>query len=74
MNIEKRIFNFDKDLDSVRMFLLEIYQKTNSLHYLIPIKIENHKFGPCGPEYSKEDEEDIYIWEIKEGILLLIQK
>jgi hypothetical protein len=29
---------------------------------LIPIKVENQKFGPCGPDYSPSDDEAIKIW------------
>ena len=47
---------------SNRRFFLEIYKKNNELHYLIPTKIENQKFGPCGPEYTIKDDEAIKIW------------
>jgi ribosomal protein S18 acetylase RimI-like enzyme len=39
------------------------------LHYLIPIKVENQKFGPCGPDYSLEDDEAIKIWRINDEII-----
>jgi ribosomal protein S18 acetylase RimI-like enzyme len=55
-------FSFEKDLDRIRRFLLKIYNKTDSLHYLIPTKIENQKFGPCGPAYSSKDDEAFRIW------------
>ncbi|MHA1903787.1 MAG: GNAT family N-acetyltransferase [Candidatus Thorarchaeota archaeon] len=64
MDIEKRPFRYETDLDRVRAFLLDIYNLTNSLHYLIPIKIENHKYGPCGSKYTKKDDDDITIWEL----------
>jgi len=65
MDLINRTFSYETDLDDVRKFLLEIYQLTGSLQYLIPIKIENHKYGPCGPSYTKKDDEDIKIWEIE---------
>jgi ribosomal protein S18 acetylase RimI-like enzyme len=57
-------FSYEKDLDQVRKFLLEIYKQTGELHYLIPTKIENQKFGPCGPDYSPSDDETIKIWRV----------
>ncbi len=62
MKIVRTSFRFDRDLDDVRMFLLDIFNRTGMLHYLIPIKVENQKFGPCGPDYSLEDDETIKIW------------
>ena len=62
MKIIRTSFRFDKDLDEVRMFLLDIFNHTGMLHYLIPIKVENQKYGPCGPDYSLEDDEAIKIW------------
>ncbi len=67
MKIQMESFSFERDLDRVRKFLLEIFKKTGQLHYLIPTKIENQKFGPCGPDYSSKDDEAIKIWrEAKE--------
>ena len=62
MRIVREPFSFDRNLEQVRIFLLEIHKQTGSLHYLIPIKIENQKFGPCGPDYSSEDDAAIKIW------------
>jgi len=62
VKIVRSPFSFDRDLDLVRRFLLEVYKQSGSLHYLIPIKVENQKFGPCGPKYSPEDDEAIMIW------------
>ncbi|MFX0107615.1 MAG: GNAT family N-acetyltransferase, partial [Candidatus Hodarchaeota archaeon] len=36
------------------------------LHYLIPTKVENQKFGPCGPKYSPKDDEAIKIWRVSD--------
>lgn len=62
MPIIKESFTYEKNLDKVRHFLLEIFKITDELHYLIPTKIENQKFGPCGPDYSPKDDEAIKIW------------
>ena len=67
MRIIEKQFSFDKDLDSVRAFLLDVYKKTGELHYLLPTRIENQKFGPCGPDYSKEDDKAIKIWKTSDN-------
>ena len=63
MSIVRCPFNFDRNLDRVREFLLEVYNSAGSLHYLIPTKIENQKYGPCGTDYSPKDDEAIKIWK-----------
>lgn len=62
MNIVKCPFSFGGVLDKVRKFLLEVYDSAGALHYLIPTKIENQKYGPCGTDYSPKDDEAIKIW------------
>jgi len=62
MKIIMESFRYERDLDRVRKFLLNIYRKNGELHYLIPTKIENQKYGPCGPDYSPKDDEAIKIW------------
>ena len=66
MTIRKKNISFDADLDIVRELLLEIFRKNGFLSYLIPTKIENHRFGPCGPPYSEKDNNDIIIWGIED--------
>ena len=56
--LSQHTFSFDNDLNEVRDFLLDIYQENSVLHYLIPTKIENQKYGPCGTSYTKKDDED----------------
>ncbi|NHI88835.1 MAG: GNAT family N-acetyltransferase [Candidatus Thorarchaeota archaeon] len=63
MSIVRCPFNFDRDLDRVREFLLEVYNSAGALHYLVPTKIENQKYGPCGNDYSPKDDEAIKIWK-----------
>jgi ribosomal protein S18 acetylase RimI-like enzyme len=62
MGLVMHPFTYEDDLDAVRAFLLEVFKANGSLHYLIPTKIENQKFGPCGPEYSSADDEAIKVW------------
>jgi ribosomal protein S18 acetylase RimI-like enzyme len=62
MKIVREQFSFESNLDEVRLLQLEIYRQTGELHYLIPTKIENEKFGPCGHEYSSKDDKAIKIW------------
>lgn len=64
MKICRESFSYDRNLDEVRLFLLEIYKRTTALHYLIPTKIENQKYGPCGSDYSPKDDEAINIWRL----------
>lgn len=64
MKLVRCPFIFDRDLDKVRLFLSDIFKQTGELHYLIPIKIENQKHGPCGPKYSNADDETIKIWRL----------
>ena len=66
MKIGQGSFSFDRNLDEARMFLQEIYKQTGALHYLIPTKIENQKFGPCGEDYSAKDDEAFRIWRFLE--------
>ena len=61
-------FSFDSDLNRVREFLLEVFKQNGSLHYLVPTKIENQKFGPCGPDYSSKDDEAFSIWRVSDEI------
>lgn len=67
MAIVREPFSYDRNLNEVRMFLLNIYKETGALHYLIPTKIENQKFGPCGPDYSPKDDDAIKIWRISKS-------
>lgn len=62
MRLVRHPFTYEKHLDSVRTFLLDVHRSSGMLHYLIPTKIENQKFGPCGPDYSPADDETIKIW------------
>ncbi|TFH07829.1 MAG: hypothetical protein E4H14_07680, partial [Candidatus Thorarchaeota archaeon] len=60
-------FSYERNLGQVRMFLLDTYKKNGMLHYLIPTKIENQKFGPCGTDYSPKDDDVIKIWRISKN-------
>jgi hypothetical protein len=67
MSIVRRPFIYERDLDRTRAFLSEVYNRDGILHYLIPTKIENQKYGPCGPDYSPEDDAAFKIWTPSEG-------
>ena len=63
MTIQQRDFHWDEDFELVRRFLIEIFNETKSLYNMIPSRFENRKFGPCGPEYTDEDDRLVKIWE-----------
>jgi len=63
MAIQQRDFHWNEDFELVRKFLIEIFNETKSLHNMIPSRFENRKFGPCGPEYTDEDDKLVKIWE-----------
>jgi ribosomal protein S18 acetylase RimI-like enzyme len=63
VKLSRRPFSYNRNLNQTREFLLDIYKQTGALHYLIPTKIENQKYGPCGPDYSLRDDEAIKIWK-----------
>ena len=67
MRIVRTPFSYEINLDEVRRFLLQVYRQSGQLQYLIPTKIENQKFGPCGPDYSPSDDETIKVWRSSEG-------
>ena len=66
MKLVRDSFSFDKDLNQVRTFLFLVFKQNASLHYLIPTKVENQKYGPCGPDYSFKDDEAFSIWRISD--------
>jgi ribosomal protein S18 acetylase RimI-like enzyme len=61
--IQFRDFKWDKDYFAVCDFLAELYQLTKSLRNWIPSRVENRKFGPCGPPYQDEEDKLVKIWE-----------
>ncbi|NHJ84461.1 MAG: GNAT family N-acetyltransferase [Asgard group archaeon] len=64
MTLKMRNFDWDNDFELVREFLTDCYFKTNSLQSWIPQRFENRKFGPCGTEYQKEEDDLVKIWEL----------
>lgn len=63
MIIQQRDFHWNEDFELVRNFLVEIFNLTKSLHYMIPSRFENRRFGPCGPDYTDEDDKLVKIWD-----------
>lgn len=65
MNPVRMSFSYEQDLDRVRTFLLDSFRETGMLHYVLPTRIENEKYGPCGPDYTRADDEAIKIWHLE---------
>ncbi|MEA2071126.1 MAG: hypothetical protein U9O98_07525 [Asgard group archaeon] len=62
IKIVKRSFHWEQDFEAVRVFLINLYTITKSLHIWLPMRFENIKYGPCGSAYRKADDNDIKIW------------
>ncbi len=58
-----RSFEWKKDFELVRSFLILTHNSTHSFQNWIPSMFENIKFGPCGTEYQDKEDEYIKIWE-----------
>ena len=67
MAVVMRSFNWRKDFELVRTFLVDTYNLTHSFQNWIPSRFENIKFGPCGEEYRDEQDEYVKIWEERDG-------
>ncbi|MHA2359796.1 MAG: hypothetical protein ACXAB5_05960, partial [Candidatus Thorarchaeota archaeon] len=63
MSIQMQDFHWDKDFDSVRKFLGEIFFIQKSYTNWLPTTLENVKFGPGGTEYLDEEDEYLKIWK-----------
>ncbi len=62
MTTKMRSFHWKDDFELVKSFLIETFELT-PYHNWIPSRLENVRFGPCGPEYQDEEDEYIKIWE-----------
>ena len=58
-----RDFHFNEDFDSARKFLGDMFKMTGEHYTWVPSRLENHKHGQCGSEYTPEDDKWIKIWE-----------
>jgi ribosomal protein S18 acetylase RimI-like enzyme len=67
-----RDYHWDKDFESARRFLGEIYPIRRAYSNWIPSRWENMKFGPGGEgEYLDEEDEYLKVWEIDGQIVAL---
>ena len=63
MAIRMRDYHWEKDFESVRKFLADIFRIRKAYTNWIPSELENLKFGPGGTEYRDEEDEYLKIWE-----------
>ena len=63
MAIGMRDYHWEKDFESVRSFLGEIFSLRKAYTNWIPSTLENLKFGPGGTEYLDEQDKRLKIWE-----------
>lgn len=63
MNARRRDFVWDEDFETVRSFLARTHCMTNSFRNWVPSQFENIRYGPCGEEYTTEDNDLIKIWQ-----------
>ncbi len=63
ISIRNRAFHWNEDFETVRQFLIEIWNEGPLYRNWIPSMFENMKFGPGGKEYVDEDDEHVRIWE-----------
>jgi len=61
--IARRDFVWDEDFEDVRSFLAQSIGTTRSFRNWIPSQFENIRYGPCGNEYTANDNDLINIWE-----------
>lgn len=59
-----REFLWERDFESVRRFLAEIFNIRKAYTNWIPSQLENLKFGPGGTEYLDAEDEYLKVWEI----------
>jgi len=63
MTIKMREFHWEKNFDTVRNFLIEIWEAGPLYRNWIPSMFENRMFGPRGTEYEEEEDEFVKMWE-----------
>ncbi|MGD8565634.1 MAG: GNAT family N-acetyltransferase [Candidatus Bathyarchaeota archaeon] len=59
-----RDYHWDRDFESARRFLAEIFSVKVAYTNWIPSQLENIKFGPGGTKYLDVEDEHLKIWEI----------
>ncbi|MHA2209511.1 MAG: GNAT family N-acetyltransferase [Candidatus Thorarchaeota archaeon] len=63
MTIKIRDYHWDRDFETARAFLAEIYPIRTGYSNWIPSTLENVKYGPGGTVYLDEEDEYLKIWE-----------
>lgn len=63
MQLRVRDFHWDRDFESVRAFLAELFVRRKAYTNWIPSELENVKFGPGGTEYLDAEDEFLKVWE-----------
>lgn len=64
MAIRIRDYQWQKDFESVRRFLADIFPIRKAYTNWIPSQLENVKFGPGGTEYRDDEDDYLKIWEV----------
>ena len=62
-------FHWNEDFERIRAFVIEAFQAARPHMNWIPTRVENVAYGPCGAEYSDEEDEYIHQWFIDDGIV-----
>jgi mycothiol synthase len=62
MTLTMEEFHRKDDFNRVRSFLIETYNITKTFQNWIPSMFENMWRGPCGGEYTDEEDRDVRIW------------
>lgn len=63
MAIKMRNYHWERDFESCRRFLTDIFSIRKAYTNWIPSELENLKFGPGGTQYRDEEDEYLKIWE-----------
>lgn len=63
MTYKMRNYHYDDDIDEARRFLGGIFNLSKKHYALVPSRLENERYGPCGSEEVREDDSRIRIWE-----------
>ena len=69
MSLRVKPFHWNEDFENVRAFVIEAFQAARPHMNWIPTRVENVAFGPCGAEYSKEEDEYLRQWFVDDRIL-----
>jgi ribosomal protein S18 acetylase RimI-like enzyme len=71
MTITQRSFHWNEDFERARAFVIEAFQAARPHMNWIPTRVENIAHGPCGAEYSDEEDEYIRQWLVDDRVVAL---